>query len=64
MKELSQEEIIYRNVESYLRAAIIELVNIEGSNLDIVNCLANTIGTMKYVCKERQMISEANKCGL
>ena len=64
MKEFSEEEIIYRNIESYLRTAIIELVSIEGSNLDIVNCLANTIGTMKYVRKERQMMLEANKCGL
>lgn len=64
VKELSEEEFIYRNVESYLRTAIIQLTNIEDSNLDVVNCLVNTIGNMKYVRKERQMILEANKCGL
>lgn len=63
MKKLSEEEIIYRNVESYLRTAIVELTNIEDSNLDVVNCLVNTINNMRYVLKERRLL-EKEKCGL
>lgn len=63
MKELSEEEIIYRNVESYLRTAIVELTNIEDSDLDLVNCLVNTINNMRYVLKERRLL-EREKCGL
>lgn len=68
MKKLSEEEIIYRNVEAYLRTAIIELANIEGSDLDVLSCLINTISNMKYAVqmrKERQKeLMEAVKCGL
>ena len=68
MKKLSEEEIIYRNVESYLRTAIIELANIEDSELDVVNCLVNTINHMRYAVamrKERQKeLMEAARCGL
>ena len=70
VKELSEEEFIYRNVESYLRTAIVELANIEDSDLDVMNCLVNTISTMKYTVKmrkeerERKLMGGATKCGL
>ena len=70
VKKLSEEEFIYRNVEAYLRTAIIELANIEGSDLDVMNCLVNTISNMKYAVKmrkeehERKLMRGATKCGL
>lgn len=70
VKELSEEELIYCNVESYLRTAIAELVNIEGSDMDVLNCLVNTISNMKYSVKmrkeerERKLMGGATKCGL
>ena len=70
MNKLSEEEfIIYSNLEVYLRAAIIELANIEGSNLDVVNCLVNTISNIKYAAeirrkRQRKSMEVATKCGL
>ena len=69
VKELSEEELIYRNIEVYLRAAIIELANIEGSDLDVVNCLVNAITSMKYTVemrkeRQRESMEVATKCGL
>lgn len=69
VNELSEEEFIYRNVESYLRTAIIELANIEGSDLDVVNCLVNAITSMKYTVemrkeRQRESMEVATKCGL
>lgn len=66
--EPSQEEMIYRNIEVYLRAAIIELADLEDSDMDVVNCLVNTIFSMKYAVEmreERQKeLMEAARCGL
>ena len=70
VNELSEEEFIYGNVESYLRTAIIELANIEGSDLDVMNCLVNTISNMRYTVKmrkeerERKLMEGATRCGL
>ena len=61
LKELSQEEMVYRNIEGYLRAAIIELANIEDSNVNVIAGLARMIESMHYaICSS----SEIEKCGL
>lgn len=68
VNELSEEEFIYRNVEAYLRTAIIELANIEDSDMDVVNCLVNTINNMRYAVEmreeRRKELMEVAKCGL
>ena len=66
LKELSQEEMIYRNIEGYLRAAIIELANIEDSEMDVINCLVNAINNMKYAVEMRkeESMEVESKCGL
>lgn len=68
--EPSQEEMIYQNIEAYLRAAIIELADLPDSDLDVMNCLVNTISNMKYTVKmrkeesQRKLMGGATKCGL
>ena len=61
MKKLSEEEIIYRNIETYLRTAIIELANIEDSNVDVIAGLARMIENMHYAIRNSE---EIKKCGL
>ena len=68
LAEPSQEEMIYRNIEVYLRAAIIELADLEDSDMDVVNCLVNTINNMRYAVEmreeRRKELMEVVKCGL
>ena len=76
LEEPSHEEMIYRNIEAYLRAAIIDLADLPDSDLDVINCLVNAISNMKYAVqmqKERRQESQrklmgvmggATKCGL
>ena len=59
--EPSQEEMIYRNIEVYLRAAIIELVDLEGSSPDVIATLARMIESMHYAIRNSK---EIEKCGL
>lgn len=61
LREVSQEETIYQNIEGYLRAAIIELANIEDSNVDVIAGLARMIESMHYAIRSS---SEIEKCGL
>ena len=61
VKELSEEEIIYRNTESYIRTAIVELANIEDSNVDVIASLARMIENMHYAICEAKKVE---KCGL
>ena len=61
VKELSEEEIIYRNTESYIRTAIVELANIEDSNVDVIAALARMIENMHYAICEA---GKVEKCGL
>ena len=59
--EPSQEEMIYRNIEVYLRAAIIELADLEDSNVDVIAGLARMIENMHYAIRNSE---EIKKCGL
>ena len=59
--EPSQEEMIYRNIEVYLRAAIIELADLEDSNVDVIAALARMIENMHYAIRNAE---EVEKCGL
>lgn len=59
--EPSQEEMIYRNIEGYLRAAIIELADLEDSNVDVIAALARMIENMHYAIRNAE---EVEKCGL
>ena len=59
--EPSQEEMIYRNIEVYLRAAIIELADLEGSSPDVIATLARMIESMHYAIRNSK---EIEKCGL
>ena len=52
--EPSQEEMIYRNIEVYLRAAIIELADLEDSNVDMVVNLCRVIESLRYAISERR----------
>ena len=60
-REPSQEEMIYRNIEAYLRAAIIELADLEDSNVDVIAALARMIENMHYAIRNS---AEIEKCGL
>lgn len=65
--EPSQEEMIYQNIEAYLRTAIIELADLPGSEMDVINCLVNAINNMKYAVqmqKERRQESQQKSMGL
>lgn len=73
LREPSQEEMIYRNIEAYLRAAIIDLADLEDSEMDVINCLVNAISNMKYAVQmqkerrqesQRKLMGGATKCGL
>lgn len=61
LAEPSQEEMIYRNIEVYLRAAIIELADLEDSNVDVIAALARMIENMHYAIRNSE---EIKKCGL
>lgn len=54
--DLSPEELIYNNVESFLRAAIIDLADLKDSNLDVISSMANMIGNMQHalIMKQRE----------
>lgn len=59
--EPSQEEMIYQNIEAYLRAAIIELADLKDSNVDVIAALARMIENMHYAIRSS---AEIEKCGL
>ena len=52
------EERLYQNVEVYLRAAIVSLAEIEGSNLEVLSNFARAIDNMNYAVKEKAMYSK------
>ena len=51
--DLTPEEEVYNDVESFLRAAIINLADIEDSNVEVISSFANLINNMHFARSER-----------
>ena len=51
--DLTPEELIYNNVESFLRAAIVDLADTKNSNVEAISSFANLINNLPFARSER-----------